>query len=116
MSPVQSLMFWVSPYIEHLYAGTESERVHIWDLMFQLGHKKTVDTDYCGNFKNGNKFEPCSLCSNRSKKILSSLEVEQYPMSVDYNATLMHGIVGSPCANLEWQVADLHAYYDRDSL
>lgn len=42
-----------------------------------------------------------SLWDIRSKKILSSLEVEQCPMSVDFNATLMHGIVGSPCDNLE---------------
>lgn len=32
MGPVHSLLFRVSPYIEHLYAGAESGRVHIWDL------------------------------------------------------------------------------------
>ncbi|CAB0028558.1 unnamed protein product [Trichogramma brassicae] len=32
MGPVHSLLFRVSPYIEHLYAGTESGKVHIWDL------------------------------------------------------------------------------------
>ncbi|KAJ8682300.1 hypothetical protein QAD02_018092 [Eretmocerus hayati] len=32
MGPVHSLMFRVSPYIEHLYAGAESGKVHIWDM------------------------------------------------------------------------------------
>ncbi|XP_063993888.1 guanine nucleotide-binding protein subunit beta-like protein 1 [Diachasmimorpha longicaudata] len=32
MGPVHSLLFRISPYIEHLYAGTESGNVHIWDL------------------------------------------------------------------------------------
>lgn len=32
MGPIHSLMFKVSPYIEHIYAGTESGNVHIWDL------------------------------------------------------------------------------------
>jgi len=32
MGPVHSLLFKISPYIEHLYAGTESGAIHIWDL------------------------------------------------------------------------------------
>lgn len=32
MGPVHSLLFRVSPYIEHIYAGTESGKIHIWDL------------------------------------------------------------------------------------
>ncbi|OXU22322.1 hypothetical protein TSAR_012067 [Trichomalopsis sarcophagae] len=204
MGPVHSLMFRVSPYIEHLYAGTESGRVHIWDLMknreiFKLNTSnkpclamhnmadecfitqrkggaidfwqarssswivnKTVDTDYRGfcrcqvsteselliplnesriglfslkTLKTEIELNPdhclpdmkslgqvmaikpfvnesqyvlvaydggqMSLWDLRSKKILSSLEVEQCPMSIDYNSTLVHGIVGSPCDNLE---------------
>ncbi|XP_015520249.1 guanine nucleotide-binding protein subunit beta-like protein 1 [Neodiprion pinetum] len=30
--PVHCLLFRVSPYVEHLYAGAESGTVHIWDL------------------------------------------------------------------------------------
>ena len=37
----------------------------------------------------------------RTKKILSSLEVEQSPMCMDFNSTIMYGIVGSPCDNLQ---------------
>lgn len=32
MGPVHSLLFRVSPYVEHIYAGTESGIIHIWDL------------------------------------------------------------------------------------
>ena len=32
MGPVHSLLFRVSPYIEHIYAGAESGKIHIWDL------------------------------------------------------------------------------------
>ncbi|XP_015602838.1 guanine nucleotide-binding protein subunit beta-like protein 1 [Cephus cinctus] len=32
MGPVHSLLFRVSPYIEHLYAAAESGKIHIWDL------------------------------------------------------------------------------------
>jgi hypothetical protein len=35
MGPVHSLLFRISPYVEHLYAGTESGTVHIWDLKVQ---------------------------------------------------------------------------------
>lgn len=37
----------------------------------------------------------------RTKKMLSSLDVEQCPMALDFSATLMTGIVGSPCNNLQ---------------
>ncbi|XP_012261678.2 guanine nucleotide-binding protein subunit beta-like protein 1 [Athalia rosae] len=30
--PIHSLLFRISPYVEHLYAGAESGTVHIWDL------------------------------------------------------------------------------------
>ncbi|KAK0162166.1 hypothetical protein PV327_008526 [Microctonus hyperodae] len=32
MGPVHSLLFRISPYIEHLYAGAQSGNIHIWDL------------------------------------------------------------------------------------
>jgi WD40 repeat protein len=203
MGPVHSLLFRVSPYIEHVYAGAESGKVHIWDLrknrelckldacnepclaLHTIGNEclvtqrkggiinfwnanscswtfnKSVETDYCGycrcqvstddaifiplnNSRIGlfslktlrteieldpvslpevnsigqvmamktHENEPnhvfvaydggqMSLWDIRSKKILSSLEVEQCPMSFDFNATLMRGIIGSPCDNLQ---------------
>ena len=42
----------------------------------------------------------------RSKQILSSLEFEECPMCIDFNTTLMQGIIGSPSDNLE--VLSLH--------
>ncbi|XP_034939508.1 guanine nucleotide-binding protein subunit beta-like protein 1 [Chelonus insularis] len=32
MGPVHGLLFRISPYIEHLYAGAETGNIHIWDL------------------------------------------------------------------------------------
>ncbi|XP_058798115.1 guanine nucleotide-binding protein subunit beta-like protein 1 [Phymastichus coffea] len=203
MGPVHSLLFRVSPYVEHLYAGAESGRIHIWDLrknkeIFKLDASnepclamhimsdeclvtarkggainlwkpqssswtisETIETDYRGfcraqvssedeliiplndsktglfslkTLKTEIELNPLSLPNAKSlgmvmaikpyideskyvfiaydggliymwdlrtKKMLSSLEVEQCPMAIDFNATLMHGIVGSPCDNLQ---------------
>jgi hypothetical protein len=40
----------------------------------------------------------------RSRKILSSIKVEQCPMTIDFNATLMHGIIGSPSDYLQVKI------------
>lgn len=37
----------------------------------------------------------------RAKNIVSSLEVEKSPMSIDFSSTLKHGIIGSPSNHLE---------------
>lgn len=32
MGPIHSLMFLITPHTEHLYAGAESGKIHIWNL------------------------------------------------------------------------------------
>ena len=41
MGPVHSLLFRITPYIEHLYAGTESGNIHIWDLKVRNAIEKS---------------------------------------------------------------------------
>ncbi|XP_011497853.1 PREDICTED: guanine nucleotide-binding protein subunit beta-like protein 1 [Ceratosolen solmsi marchali] len=203
MGPIHSLLFRISPYVEHIYAGTESGRVHIWDLrknrellklnasnepclaLCTIGDEclitqrkggtinlwksqgsnwiinETIKTDYCGfcrfqvstedaiyiplnesrvglfslktlkteielspiSHSEANLFghvmaiKPCMdeskyalitydggqilLWDIRSKKILSSIKIEQCPMNIDFNTSLMHGIIGSPADYLQ---------------
>lgn len=42
-----------------------------------------------------------SLWDMRSKKILSSLEVEPCPMSFDFNTVANLGVIGNPSSNLD---------------
>ena len=40
-NPIHSLLFRVSPYVEHLYAGTENGSVCVWDL--KVGGKVNIE-------------------------------------------------------------------------
>lgn len=48
------------------------------------------------------------LWDMRKNDVLSSLTVEQYPMTFDFDASLMQGILGSASEKLEVQKIDFH--------